>query len=193
MTIRRGDGTALNNTNIITLYHGSIYDFNKIDVARGKPNKDFGHGFYTSRTEQQAVNLAKRNRQIEQNRLALISDKTQVPAWLYVYEFDLLKADALNVKEFKQADFDWVDFIVENRTSPNPQNDYDIVIGPTANDDTLITISALLNRTYGDPESIRAKELFLEFISADSLPYQTFFGTAKAASLLAFKDRRIIP
>jgi hypothetical protein len=146
MTIRREDGAALNNTNIITLYHGSIYDFNKIDVARGKPNKDFGRGFYTSRTEQQAVNLAKRNRQIEQNRLALISDKTQVPAWLYVYEFDLLKADALNVKEFKQADFEWVDFIVENR-----------------------------------------------FISADSLPYQTFFGTAKAASLLAFKDRRIIP
>ena len=81
----------------------------------------------------------------------LLSAKTQVPAWLYVYEFDLQEIDRLNVKEFKQADYEWVDFIVENRTNPNPKQVYDIVVGPTANDDTLITIAALLNRTYGDP------------------------------------------
>jgi hypothetical protein len=192
-TLLVNGGESHLNSTVITLYHGSIYDFNKIDINRGKPNKDFGRGFYTSRTESQAVNLAKRNRQIEQNRLALLSDKAPVSAWLYVYEFDLRKMDTLNVKDFKKADLEWVDFIVENRTNPNPQHGYDVVIGPTANDDTLITIGALLNRTYGDPKSNRAKELFLEFILADKLPYQTFFGTARAASLLTFKDRRIIP
>ena len=35
--------------NIIQLYHGTIYDFDKIDVTKGKWNKDFGRGFYTSR------------------------------------------------------------------------------------------------------------------------------------------------
>ena len=180
-------------SHIVTLYHGSIYDFNMIDVARGKPNKDFGRGFYTSRTDKQAINLAKRNRQIEQTRLELLYDKTQVSAWLYIYEFDLREMDGLNVKEFMRADYDWVDFIVGNRTNPNPQHGYDIVVGPTANDDTLITIAALLNHTYGDPKSDRAKELFLEFILPDNLPFQTFFGTAKAASLLIFKEMRAIP
>ena len=178
---------------LITLYHGSIYDFTEIDVARGKPNKDFGRGFYTSRNEQHAISLAKRNQQIEQSRIALLPAKSMrrsVTAWLYVYEFDLQEMGGLNVKDFKQADLEWVDFIVENRTNQDSQHSFDIVIGPTANDDTLITISALLNRTYGDPKSDRAKELFLEFILADKLPYQTFFGTARAASLLTFKDRR---
>jgi hypothetical protein len=182
--------------NIITLYHGSIYDFDKIDVTYGKPNKDFGRGFYTSRTKRQAVNMAKRNRLIEQNRLSLLPSADRhknVTAWLYVYEFNLQEMDKLNVKNFKQADIEWVDFIVENRRNANAQHGYDIVIGPTANDDTLVTISALLNRTYGDPESDRAKELFLEFILVDKLPYQTFFGTAKAASLLTLKDRRDLP
>ena len=183
------------DSSIITLYHGSIYDFEKIDVTQGKPNKDFGRGFYTSRTEQHAVNLARRNQQIEQNRLSLLPVAhihKSVNAWLYVYKFDTLKLDRLNVKEFKQADLEWVDFIVENRTNPNPHHNYDIVIGPTANDDTLITIAALLNRTYGDPKSDRAKELFLEFILVDKLPHQMFFGTDKATSLLIFKERRII-
>lgn len=30
--------------NIITLYHGTIYEFDKIEVAKGKPFKDFGVG-----------------------------------------------------------------------------------------------------------------------------------------------------
>jgi hypothetical protein len=183
---------AVMESDIITLYHGSIYEFDKIDVTRGKPNKDFGRGFYTSRAVSQAENLARRNRQIEHNRLALIRDRTRAKAWLYTFEFDLREICNLNVKEFKQADYDWVDFIVENRTNPNPSHSYDMVIGPTANDDTLITIGALLNHTYGDPKSDRAKELFLEFILADRLPRQTFFGTAKAAALLKFKSRRII-
>jgi hypothetical protein len=35
--------------NLITLYHGTIYEFDKIDVTKGKWNKDFGRGFYASR------------------------------------------------------------------------------------------------------------------------------------------------
>jgi hypothetical protein len=52
--------------NLITLYHGSIYEFDKIDVNKGKPFKDFGIGFYTSRDENHAVRLALRNKQIEE-------------------------------------------------------------------------------------------------------------------------------
>jgi hypothetical protein len=50
---------------IITLYHGSVHALDVIDVARGKPFKDFGIGFYTSHDKEHAVRLALRNRDIE--------------------------------------------------------------------------------------------------------------------------------
>ena len=31
------------------LYHGTNQDFGDIDLAKSKPNKDFGQGFYLSR------------------------------------------------------------------------------------------------------------------------------------------------
>jgi len=48
--------------NNITLYHGTIYEFEKIDVSKGKSNKDFGRGFYTSRDVRHAERLAIRNK-----------------------------------------------------------------------------------------------------------------------------------
>ena len=78
-----------NRESIITLYHGSTYSFDAVDVNLGKPNKDFGRGFYTTRIEQHAADLARRNQQIAQSRIAMLpamSRKNRVPAWLYTYE-----------------------------------------------------------------------------------------------------------
>ena len=57
--------------NIITLYHGTIYEFDKIDVTKGKGNKDFGRGFYASHDIRHAERLATRNKFIEEERFAL--------------------------------------------------------------------------------------------------------------------------
>ena len=40
------------------LYHGTNIDFEKIDIAKSKPNKDFGRGFYLSADYKQAQNMA---------------------------------------------------------------------------------------------------------------------------------------
>lgn len=40
------------------LYHGTNVDFEQIDVAKSKPNKDFGRGFYLSADYHQAMNMA---------------------------------------------------------------------------------------------------------------------------------------
>ena len=40
------------------LYHGTNVDFEQIDVAKSKPNKDFGRGFYLSADYHQAKNMA---------------------------------------------------------------------------------------------------------------------------------------
>jgi hypothetical protein len=41
------------------LYHGTNCDFNKINLLKSKPNKDFGQGFYLSREYAKAMDMAK--------------------------------------------------------------------------------------------------------------------------------------
>ncbi len=41
------------------LYHGTNKDFDKIDLLKSKPNKDFGRGFYLSANHEQALNMAQ--------------------------------------------------------------------------------------------------------------------------------------
>lgn len=41
------------------LYHGTNMTFDKIDLRKSKPNKDFGQGFYLSPEYDQALNMAK--------------------------------------------------------------------------------------------------------------------------------------
>jgi hypothetical protein len=78
---------------IITLYHGSIFEFDEIDVSKGKPFKDFGIGFYTSRNRKHAETLAIRNKEIESLRQKQLNKETRIKAFLYSYHFDL---DILN-------------------------------------------------------------------------------------------------
>lgn len=41
------------------LYHGTNKDFDRIDLQKSKPNKDFGRGFYLSADYGQALNMAQ--------------------------------------------------------------------------------------------------------------------------------------
>jgi hypothetical protein len=176
--------------NDITLYHGTIYKFDTIDLNRGKPYKDFGKGFYLSRTESQAERMAIRNQRFENDLLIESGSKPTAKAWVCTYKFDADNVSHLNVKEFTEPGEEWVRFVVKNRSSRRPQHNYDIVIGPTANDDTNVVVQAFMNRLYGDPNSEQAIQAFLQNILPDRLPYQLFFGTQKAVSLLRFIGRR---
>jgi hypothetical protein len=177
---------------IITLYHGTIYKFDTIDLNCGKPYKDFGKGFYLSRTESQAERMAIRNRKFENDLLIESDSKPSTKAWVYTYKFDAKNLEMLNVKEFTEPGEEWVRFVAKNRSSRDPQHDHDIVIGPTANDDTNVVVQAYMNRLYGDPGSDLAIRTFMQNILPYRLPRQMFFGTQKAVSLLQFIGRREI-
>ena len=123
---------------LLTLYHGTTYDFTEIDVRRGKPFKDFGQGFYTTQSRESATCMALRNRDIELRRLKRRGIDGKVTPWLYIYKLGESKLKSLDVKQFESADKEWVRFIVQNRTNETPQHNFDIVIGPTANDATLL-------------------------------------------------------
>ncbi|MDR0948293.1 MAG: DUF3990 domain-containing protein [Lachnospiraceae bacterium] len=111
---------------IITLYHGSTYEIETIDVNRGKPWKDFGKGFYISRTESQAEWLAIRNRRIENDLRVENGSKPNAIAWVYQYEFENDNLPNLNVKEFSEPNDEWVRFVVlseRERSNEDGSND----------------------------------------------------------------------
>ena len=44
---------------MLTLYHGSTVNIDRIDLAKSRPNKDFGLGFYLSADRQQAWRMGE--------------------------------------------------------------------------------------------------------------------------------------
>ena len=180
--------------NSITLYHGSIYEFSKIDITKGKGNKDFGRGFYTSRDIRHAERLALRNKGIEEERFALRGVKKSVIPFLYIFDLDINNLGTLNVKEFKTADKEWIKFVVLNRENRSKiqQHEYDIVTGPTANDNTRAAIQTIMPLSKGQVMTDKAIDALIALLEPDNLPWQFFFGTQRAADLLHFRGRRII-
>jgi hypothetical protein len=177
---------------IITLYHGSCYAFDSIDLARGKPFKDFSPGFYTSEDRKHAERLALRNRAIEISRFSRRNIRADVQAWLYTYEFDLESIAALNVKNFSAADREWMRFVVQNRTGNTRLHDYDLVFGPTANDNTSNAIQLFFAGAYGDIRTDRAIDMLIANIEPGNLPYQYYFGTEKSVRILKYLARETI-
>ena len=176
----------------IKLYHGSIHKIDTIDVSKGKPFKDFGAGFYLSPSKKHSTNLVLRNRQIELMRVSRYKKKMEINAWIYVYEFDSDHLSNLKIKNFPKADAEWMKFVVSNRNNSKPQHNYDIVMGPTANDNTRASIQAFFAGVYGNINSDSAVNMLIGMMEPHKLPIQYFFGSQKAANLLVFIDRVII-
>jgi len=115
------------------LYHGSVEIIEHPKILDQQRLLDFGKGFYTTTNKEQAERWAA----IKQKR----TSKT-AKAIVTVYEFDenLLTSDSLKIKIFKQANEEWLDFVVHNRNINSAAN-YDIVIGPVANDTIYQTLT----------------------------------------------------
>lgn len=113
------------------LYHGSTVAVRKPSLRPGRPNADFGKGFYTTSVMEQAVRWAH----IKQER------DNAVRAVVSVFEFDesLLDNADWNIRRFTGADEPWLYFVTDCRKS-RPHK-YDLVQGPVANDKVFTTIN----------------------------------------------------
>ena len=107
------------------LYHGSTIDIKQIELAKSKPNKDFGRAFYLSDDKQQALEMAQFRAEFE-----------ETDPVVNVYEFDEPLFQQFRYKRFEEYTEEWAHFVYDHRTEPNGKtlHDYDIVYGPIAND-----------------------------------------------------------
>jgi len=115
-----------------------------------------------------------------------------MPAILYSFEFNTSNMDKLNTIEFKTANREWMRFVIRNRTQREQQHNYDIVIGPTANDNTLTAIGLFFAGAYGDVKSDLAIDRLIEQLVPHKLPLQFYFGSKKAVEFLSFIKRDIL-
>lgn len=152
------------------LYHGTNIDFEKIDIAKSKPNKDFGRGFYLSADYKQAQNMA--NIKFEQM-------ETGKPL---VQEYSIDKQEMQNLKILVFNDYteEWAKFILLNRNNPSatPAHNYDIVIGPIANDRVGVQLWKYENQLIDLPTLVKR----LKYMKGITIQY--FFGTERAIQLL---------
>jgi hypothetical protein len=174
--------SADENKGGLIVYHGTTSLIKRIDVAQGKPYKDFGRGFYVTENYSHAYSLAIRNKRLEQERSGQGST-----AYVYTYFLDMNKAKEYNIKKFCVADLEWIRFVLANRNTRDGSHNYDIVIGPTANDDTSLVLKSYYSGLYGDVESESALKLALDMIEAENLPAQIYFGSNSATTCLTQK------
>lgn len=113
------------------LYHGTNADIAEIDLAKCAPNKDFGRGFYLTDISKQAEFMAIRR--VKQSGIG--------KPIVVEYSFDehLLEDKTLRVRKFDKPSEAWARFVLGNRTGNTP-HDYDIVIGPVADDGVALQL-----------------------------------------------------
>lgn len=151
------------------LYHGSDVLIETIDLSKSQYFKDSGRGFYLSDNFKQANDFAK-------YKAAKPSSETRKPfVTTFCFDENNLKNGELLVLEFNSYSETWIDFIDRNRNAVN--QDYDVIIGPIANDQVR---SQFLRYENGE---INKFEL-LDSLKYKHLTFQYCFVTEKAISKL---------
>jgi hypothetical protein len=151
------------------LYHGSNVEIECVDLARGRRGKDFGKGFYANPDYMQAVEFCSNVVRREGSGIPTVTS----------FEFDESALERLNVKRFEGYSKEWAEFILMNRNniSDKPAHDFDIVIGPIA-DDGVGTQIRRLSRGF------ITFDAFLDELKYSKVSIQYFFGTEEAIKYL---------
>lgn len=158
------------------LYHGSTVRVKKPLLAKCRSNTDFGRGFYTTTSKEQAVKWARLKQQREGKGLAVVS----------IYEIDdsLFNSTEFEVLKFTNADKNWLEFVYGNRKGLKSKF-YDIVFGPVANDRLFATITLY-------EQGILTADAAIEQLKTYLLFDQIAFNSQKAIDFLKFKSQEIV-
>ena len=151
------------------LYHGTNQDIVSIDLKMGLRYKDFGKGCYLTPERDTAIRMAQKKARLFGGSATLIT-----------YEWDENSLNLLKVKVFPaKASVDWFLFVDANRDreKDQPVHDYDIVIGPIADDGVVLLLTNYREGVYSPEEAAR-------LLQDKYLDQQYYFGTERAVSYL---------
>lgn len=151
----------------MTLYHGSLEIVEKPQILQANRPLDFGTGFYTTTSLQQARRWVKLR--MEQGQASV--------GFINIYEYTP-KRD-LRTRLFRSANEAWVDFVHANRTIQDYNHDYDIVTGPVANDNVYLSFNLYESGIITKRELIRRLKTY-------KLVDQLLFHTERSLDTLEY-------
>ena len=151
----------------MTLYHGSLEIVEKSQILQANRPLDFGTGFYTTTSLQQARRWVKLRMEQSQASVGFIN----------IYEYTP-KRD-LRTRLFRSANEAWVDFVHANRTVQDYNHDYDIVTGPVANDNVYLSFNLYESGIITKRELIRRLKTY-------KLVDQLLFHTERSLDTLEY-------
>ncbi len=156
-------------------YHGSDMLVDNPKIIESKRPLDFGGGFYVTTSKSQAINWSLKVKYRNNSEFQCINS----------YEFDYENAKKnLTILEFDKADEKWLNFICNNR-SGKYIGEYDIVIGPVADDKVYRVVVEYEN---GDIDKTDA----LKRLKTENLCDQILFHTIKSLKFLKFINMEVI-
>ena len=155
------------------LYHGSNVIVYEPKIIKSQRFLDFGAGFYMTSDFEQARKWAVRTTARREDGVATIS----------VFEISDDYVDRVKVLTFARPDRDWLRYITAYRTGNPPVDDYDMVVGPVANDQAIRTVNNYLKGYFSEDVAIK-------LLLPQKLKDQYLFRTEKALKLLVFKEAR---
>ena len=153
------------------LYHGSNIIVDNPKIIESDRTLDFGKGFYLTTDFEQAKRWATITASRRHNGKPIVS----------VYEIQQQDLNKLSVLEFDRANEEWLDFVTKNRKNEYVPEQWDIVIGPVANDNTMPVISIYLDGTI-------TKQMAINLLLPQKLKDQYTFKNEKALQYLKFME-----
>jgi hypothetical protein len=158
------------------LYHGSNQIIRQPDLSKGRKFLDFGCGFYLSDKKSQAETRAKS---------AVVFFEDGLPT-VNIFDWNDEIVVDLNVLHFPTANIEWLDFVLANRQGNvyALTNQYDIVIGPTANDKTILVVDQFIAGMFNNLEN--PKEFVIKLFQPEKLATQYLFATDKSVKYINF-------
>lgn len=177
------------------LYHGSYCIVKNPDLSQCAMYKDFGQGFYLTTSKEQAKSFAK----ISATKAKAKGLIPQSGKFGYVSFFKVSDIDSLKTFDFVTADVHWLHCIVAHRRqgsfseTKKSMQEYDVISGKIANDDTNATIIAYMDNVFGARGSEQADKMCISLLLPERLKDQFCFRSDKAVSALEFlKSEKVV-
>ena len=149
------------------LYHGSNVVVEHPIVSKGKPSVDFGQAFYVTSDYEQAKRWANQVKRRRGTGTAYISE----------YEIDDAAFEKLKVLRFAEPNVEWLRFVAANRRRSYSGEQYDVVVGPVADDGVVYQLNLY-------SQHLITLERLVKELTYRRLNRQYFFGTERAINKL---------
>ena len=154
----------------MNIYNGSDVVVERPKILRSNRLLDFGMGFYTTSNKEQAIRWAE--------RVSLRNNTGNKVLSVYKFDIDRAKSEA-KVIEFRFADEKWLDFITASRRGKEILDEYDIVIGPVADDNVYLTVKLFETGVLDKTEAVKR-------LKVEKLFDQILFHTEKGLEFCIF-------